>query len=141
MRSNVNNQLQKYHSNKKSKLAYYISIELELFPGTSANALQKTAMRCQSNFERIRESWADLWGYQYRPGALTEAYNYEHQMNVKREDVKREDKIRKDKISKYNNRYKSKNIEDNADLYQQNVSAKKYGGKNYKNKTCKNRYR
>jgi hypothetical protein len=114
-------QLQKYKSNKQSKLAYYVSIELELFPGTSANALQKTQVHCQSNFERIRESWSDLWGYQYRPGAMTEAYKYNTEMNIKKENEKGERK--EDKISK---------------------KTQKQGGKKCKNKTykidCKNKH-
>ena len=98
----------KYQSNKHSKLAYYISIELELFPGTSVNALQKTQVHCQSNFERIRESWSELWGYQYRPAALTEAYNYNSKMNKQKDDKQKE-----------------------------GISKQKHGGKTIKNKTNK----
>ena len=39
---------------QKSKLSFYITIELELFPGTSANMFQKSVVKCQSTFERIR---------------------------------------------------------------------------------------
>ena len=47
-------------------------------------------MHCQSNFERIRESWSELWGYQYRPAALTEAYNYNSKMNKQKDDTQKE---------------------------------------------------
>jgi hypothetical protein len=63
----------------KSKLAFYIEIELELFPGKTASTFQKSVVRCQSIFERIREAYADIMGYQYRPGAMTEAYAYQYQ--------------------------------------------------------------
>jgi hypothetical protein len=75
---------QPYRSNIKelsSKLAYYISIELELYPGTSVNPLQKSALRCQNTFERIREAYSDIFGYQYRPSALKEAYGYNYYNN------------------------------------------------------------
>ena len=61
---------------QKSKLSFYITIELELFPGTSANVFQKSVVKCQSTFERIRESWADIFGFEYRPAPMTEAYSY-----------------------------------------------------------------
>ena len=61
---------------QKSKLSFYITIELELFPGTSANMFQKSVVKCQSTFERIRESWADIFGFEYRPAPMTEAYSY-----------------------------------------------------------------
>ena len=61
---------------QKSKLSFYITIELELFPGTSANMFQKSVVKCQSTFERIREAWADIFGFEYRPAPMTEAYSY-----------------------------------------------------------------
>jgi len=72
---------QPYRTNIKelsSKLAYYISIELELYPGTSVNMLQKSALRCQNTFERIREAYSEIFGYQYRPSVLKEAYGYNY---------------------------------------------------------------
>jgi hypothetical protein len=68
----------------KSKLAFYIEIELELFPGKTASMFQKSVIRCQSVFERIREAYADILGYQYRPGAMTDAYAYQYQTNRKK---------------------------------------------------------
>jgi len=61
---------------QKSKLAFYITIELELFPGTSANMLERSMVRCQNSFERIREAWADIFGFEYRPSQMNEAYLY-----------------------------------------------------------------
>jgi hypothetical protein len=53
-----------------SKLSFYITIELELFPGKSANLFQKSVIKCQSTFERIREAYAEIRGFQYRPAAV-----------------------------------------------------------------------
>jgi hypothetical protein len=61
---------------QKSLLSFYITIELELFPGKSANMLQKSIVKCQSTFERIREAWADIFGFEYRPAPMNEAYAY-----------------------------------------------------------------
>jgi hypothetical protein len=33
-------------------------------------------VRCQSTFERIREAWADIFGFEYRPAPMSEAYTY-----------------------------------------------------------------
>jgi hypothetical protein len=62
-----NDNLQQINNESSSKLAFYVSIELELFPGKSANVLQRSVVRCQSTFERIREAYAEIFGYQYRP--------------------------------------------------------------------------
>ena len=64
---------------QKSFLAFYITVELELFPGKSANTFQKSVVKCQSNFERIREAWADIFGYQYRPAPMNDALEYMYQ--------------------------------------------------------------
>ena len=61
---------------QQSMFSFYITIELELFPGKSPNMLQKSAVKCQNSFERIRESWANIFGFDYRPAPMTEAYLY-----------------------------------------------------------------
>jgi hypothetical protein len=70
------------HSNRAleltSKLAYYVSVELELYPGKSVNTIQMAAVKCGSTFERIREAWAEIMGYQYRPGTMDESYAYQN---------------------------------------------------------------
>jgi hypothetical protein len=83
---------------QKSKLSFYITIELELFPGTSANMLQKSIVKCQSTFERIREAWADIFGFEYRPAPMNEAYAY----NLQKVDNKK-NKTEK-KITSKNNK-------------------------------------
>ena len=65
----------------KSKLSYYITVELELFPGKSINPFQKSVVKCQSTFERIRESYAEIFGYQYRPAPMKEVYGYNNNNN------------------------------------------------------------
>jgi hypothetical protein len=73
---------------KESKLSYYITIELELFPGTDMNIIQKYSVKCQSKFEKIREAWAMLFGYQYRPSLMNNAYSYQ----TEKEEKKKKDK-------------------------------------------------
>jgi hypothetical protein len=70
------NVFQNKAKDQKSKLSFYITIELELFPGTSINMLQKSIVKCQSTFERIREAWADIFGFEYRPAPMSQAYAY-----------------------------------------------------------------
>ena len=62
-----NPQLYNVTKNKESKLSFYISIELELFPGKTVNALQKSMVKCNSTFEKIREAYSEIFGYQHRP--------------------------------------------------------------------------
>jgi hypothetical protein len=66
---------------QKSKLSFYITVELELFPGTSVNMLQKSIVKCQSTFERIREAWADIFGFEYRAAPMSQAYAYSLEKN------------------------------------------------------------
>jgi hypothetical protein len=86
---------------RESKFAYYVNIELELYPGTSVNALQKSAVKCQSTFERIREAYADLFGYQYRPASLNEAYAYQFSKKEESTSNKEEKKGGTKKIKSY----------------------------------------
>lgn len=68
----IRSPFQKYISNKyitgyDSDLTYYIVIDLELYPGNSIPLEQKAALACQSRYEKIRQSYADMYGYIYQP--------------------------------------------------------------------------
>ena len=76
----------------KSKLSFYITIELELYPGKSANAFQKSVVKCQSTFERIREAYAEIRGFQYRPSVMAEDYIY----SIKKDEKKEKKEEKKD---------------------------------------------
>jgi len=54
--------------------------------------LQKSVVKCQSTFERIREAWSDIFGFQYRPAPMNEANinNYDSQEKKKKTNKKRE---------------------------------------------------
>jgi hypothetical protein len=94
----------------KSKLSYYITVDLELYPGTKVSGIKKYSLKCQSTFERIRKSLADLFGYQYRPLEIKEAYEYEANFEanekIKEETEKKleEDKKEKEREEKYRER-------------------------------------
>jgi hypothetical protein len=97
---------------RKSKLSYYIEIELELFPGTEINTLQKYSVKCQTTFERIREAWADIFGFQYRPGVQDEAYAYQAAKplrNETRNETRRDDSRRRDETMNDSRRNNSRN--------------------------------
>jgi hypothetical protein len=79
------NSTQNKEKDQKSKLSFYINVELELFPGTSANMLEKSMVKCQTTFERIREAWANIFGYEYRPSPMY--YNLPND-NLQNEDKK-----------------------------------------------------
>jgi transposase len=46
---------------------------------------QKSVVKCQSTFERIREAYAEIRGFQYRPAPMSEAYSYGIQKDNKSE--------------------------------------------------------
>jgi hypothetical protein len=84
------------HSNRAleltSKLAYYVSVDLELYPGKSVNTVQMAAVKCGSTFERIREAWAEIMGYQYRPGAMDESYTYQNMPQDEKDNERRKER-------------------------------------------------
>jgi hypothetical protein len=99
-----NNVIQNKAKDQKSKLSFYIEIELELFPGTSVNLLQKGIVKCQSTFERIREAWADIRGVEYRPSPMKEAYEYVYNTkNEKNKTLKKTNNNNNKTLKKYSN--------------------------------------
>ena len=103
-----NNIVQNKAKDQKSKLTFYIEIELELFPGESANIFQKSVVKCQSTFERIREAWADIRGFEYRPSPMNEAYAYnitsdEEQRKQRKEERKQKKQRKQQKKTLKNN--------------------------------------
>lgn len=91
---------QNKQKDKKSKLSFYITVELELFPGTSANMLQKSAVKCQSSFEKIREAYADIFGFQYRPAPMSESYNYTVKNSNENENENKSNENKNNKTNK-----------------------------------------
>jgi hypothetical protein len=52
----------------ESNLSYYVVVDLDLYPGEDGIPItQKLVLGCQSRFEKIRRSWAKLFGFMYRP--------------------------------------------------------------------------
>ena len=86
---------------QKSKLSFYITIELDLFPGTSANMSQKHLVKCQSTFERVREAWTNIFGFQYKKAPMLEAYAYQNDKTPKTKKNTNYKKYKKNKTQKY----------------------------------------
>ena len=107
-----NNIMQNKAKDQKSKLTFYIEVELELFPGTSANVFQKSVIKCQSTFERIREAWADIRGFEYRPSPMNEAYAYNITNDEEQRNQRKEQKKQK-KQRKQQNKTLRNNIRNN----------------------------
>jgi hypothetical protein len=115
---------------QKSFLAFYITVELELFPGKSTNAFQKSVVKCQSNFERIREAWADIFGYQYRPAPMNDVLEYMYKPST---NGKNNSKTNSKTSSKTNSKTNSKKSNLNKSI----KTKQKLANKN-KNNTRKN---
>ena len=99
----------------ESKLAFYVNVELTLFPGTSVNPLQKASALCSARFEDIRKAFTEIVGLEYRPRPLVDNSNYnkdkENNKNKELEkDKKRGGSIKNRKLKKNNTiRIKYKN--------------------------------
>ena len=60
----------RYYSGYDSNYTYYIVIDLELYPGETIPMSAKASLACQIKYEKIRQSYADLFGYVYQPKEL-----------------------------------------------------------------------
>ena len=60
----------RYSVGYDSNLTYYIVIDLELYPGNSIPLGTKATLSCQIRYEKIRQSYADLFGLVYQPKEL-----------------------------------------------------------------------
>jgi len=61
---------QRYSNSYDSNLAYYIVIDLELYPGETIPLQEKASLACQIRYEKIRKSYADIFGLIYQPKEL-----------------------------------------------------------------------
>jgi hypothetical protein len=62
--------LQRYNVGYDPNLTYYIVIDLELYPGDHIPLETKASLACQIRYEKIRQSYADLFGLVYQPKEL-----------------------------------------------------------------------
>lgn len=86
----------------RSKLAYYIHVNLVLSPGKKVSKLEESRILCNTVFEKIRKSYADLFGYEYRPYAdatISESYYKQNQLQLlkEKEKMEREQEQEKDR--------------------------------------------
>ena len=59
-----------YSSGYDSNYTCYVVIELELFPGKEIPLATKASLSCQIRYEKIRQSYADLFDLVYQPKEL-----------------------------------------------------------------------
>jgi len=62
-----------HNANTQSKNAYYIVIDLDLFPGDSISRMDRFRLNCADSYDKMSEAWADIWGFRYQPGELDTA--------------------------------------------------------------------
>jgi hypothetical protein len=65
--------------------------------------LQKSVIKCQSTFERIKEAWADIRGFEYRPSPMNEAFAYSIQNNEQKKEKNKKNKTQKNNNNNDNN--------------------------------------
>jgi len=53
------------YENDNSKLAYYITIDMELHPGTSITPQEQKVLKCRQKWNSVRKAYADFIGKPY----------------------------------------------------------------------------
>jgi hypothetical protein len=86
----------KYVYKFKKKSGIKITVELELFSGKNPSSLALSNLLCERKMENIRKSYADLFGYEYRPAPTKYA------KGRRRQASKRGGKKRKKGTKKHN---------------------------------------
>jgi hypothetical protein len=86
----------------ESKLAFYVNVELVLFPGASVSPLQKASALCGSRLGDIRKAVSDLFGFEYYQKPIDDAYIYQsgNSKEEKEEKGKKEEKGGKEEKGK-----------------------------------------
>jgi hypothetical protein len=84
----------------ESFLTYYIEVDLTLYPGKSIPLEDYSSLNCQFKYEKIKEAWAELFGYQYAPGIFSKPSDY----GLKNKTITstKSNTIKKNKNAKYN---------------------------------------
>jgi hypothetical protein len=67
---NYNDRYNRYGLDKQVGKIFYITVKLELFPGKTIPLKWQAKLACQSQYERVRENYADMMGLQYLPNEL-----------------------------------------------------------------------
>jgi hypothetical protein len=90
---------QRYNVGYDSNLTYYIVIDLELYPGDNIPLEAKASLACQIRYEKVRRSYADLFGLVYQPKELS----LSEEINKKYIAAKNKTKKENTGYSRYNN--------------------------------------
>ena len=61
----IESKMMKEENIDSSQLAYYITIYMELYPGTSIPPEEKANLKCKSKWNSVRKAYADFLGKQY----------------------------------------------------------------------------
>jgi hypothetical protein len=107
---------------EKSQLAYYITIDLELYPGKSIPEDVLKNMKCQNKWNSVRKAYADFTGQSYKITPITSINN----TNVLQ---------KKEEQPTYNQTRYNQNQYDRTRRY-----PRYYGGKKSKTNTIRNKY-
>jgi hypothetical protein len=100
----ANQMLRREPQTDTSKLAFDITIMLELYPGTNVTTEQLSTIKCDSRWESVRKAWADFIG---KPYVIIPEYEKLEKMKKKMNNkTQRNNSYRSNQYQK-NNSYKS----------------------------------
>jgi hypothetical protein len=90
-----------FPKNKFSKLSYYVTIELVLYPGKSIPLSKQSVIACNNRYENIRQAYADMFGLEYRPREFYQKGYVSPSALKYKKDIEEKEKERK-RGEKYN---------------------------------------
>jgi hypothetical protein len=91
-------------SNNESKLAYYITIDMQVYPGTSIPPNELEILKCNNKWNAVRKAYSKLTGTPY---VIPPIYNQKTLKN--KEDNSRNNKTQNNKNPVQNNTRTFKN--------------------------------
>ena len=85
----IESKMRKEENTDSSQLAYYITIYMELYPGTSIPPEEKANLKCKSKWNSVRKAYADFLG---KPYIIPPVYNSNKTLknNTKKNNIRPE---------------------------------------------------
>jgi hypothetical protein len=94
----------------ESFLTYYVEVDLTLYPGKTIPLEDYSSLICQFKYEKIKESWAELFGYQYAPGIFSKPSDYGlKNKTITSTKSNSQNTMKKNKNTKYNTTRNNRN--------------------------------
>jgi hypothetical protein len=123
------------NSTDSSKLAFSVTIDMELRPGTKITISELVNGTCNNRWNKIRKSYSVLTGKKY---VIPPVYNFKYSKKNKTTNINNIGKKDKTKKNKITNNYNKKKYQNNKNYMPYKIN--NYTRKNNQNNQNNNRY-